>query len=160
LRLARLTRDEAALAAQVHRAAFDERLPWISGLHTPEEDTGYWRDHVFADCQVWGAWDGEALAGVIAFREGWVEQLYILPAFQGRGAGRSLLEIGMQGQASVRLWTFQKNTGARRFYERNGFAAIELTDGARNEEREPDVLYEWLRAGAPGETIEPKGAGS
>jgi GNAT superfamily N-acetyltransferase len=43
----------------------------------------------------------------------------------------------------IRLWTFQQNTGARRFYERNGFVAIEFTDGQGNEERCPDVLYEF-----------------
>ncbi len=42
-----------------------------------------------------------------------------------------------------RLWVFQKNEGARRFYERHGFRLVELTDGSRNEEREPDALYEW-----------------
>ena len=25
-------------AAAVHRAAFDQALPWLAGLHTPEED--------------------------------------------------------------------------------------------------------------------------
>ena len=50
---------------------------------------------------------------------------------------------------TVNLWTFQRNTGARRFYERNGFIAVELTDGASNEEREPDVRYtRVIRAGA------------
>ena len=41
--------------------------------------------------------------------------------------------------------SFQKNIAARRFYERNGFVVIEETDGAGNEEREPDVLYEWRK---------------
>ena len=41
------------------------------------------------------------------------------------------------------LWTFQKNEGARRFYERHGFDAVELTDGSGNMEREPDVRYAW-----------------
>ena len=35
---------------------------------------------------------------------------------------------------------------ARQFYEARGFIASEFTDGSRNEEREPDVLYVW-RAG-------------
>jgi GNAT superfamily N-acetyltransferase len=146
LRLARLGPDDAVVAARVHRAAFDERLPWLAGLHTPDEDVWFWRERMFRDCQVWGAWDGEALNGVVAFRDGWIDQLYVLPDRQGRGAGRALLEIALQGQSRVRLWTFQKNAGARRFYERSGFAAIELTDGAHNEEREPDVLYEWRGA--------------
>ena len=86
LRLARLSAEDAREASRVHRAAFDERLPWLSGLHTPDEDAGYWRDHVFAECQVWGAREGDQLVGVIAFREGFIEQFYILPAFQGVGA--------------------------------------------------------------------------
>lgn len=144
MKLTRLTVEEAAAAAQTHRASFDERLPWLSGLHTPQEDFAYWRDHLFRNCQVWGAWDDDRLIGVIAFRDGFIEQLYVLPGFQGRGAGGALLSVATRGQDRVRLWTFQKNAGARRFYERKGFVAIELTDGARNEEREPDVLYEWV----------------
>jgi hypothetical protein len=42
----------------------------------------------------------------------------------------------------VRLWCFQANSGARRFYERHGFVAVEFTDGHDNEEGCPDVLYE------------------
>lgn len=144
MRLARLSAAEAAAAAGVHRAAFDERLPWLAGLHTPDDDLGYWRDHVFAGCQVWGAWEDNRLVGVIAYRDGFIEQLYVLPGFQGRGAGGALLDIARRGQGRLRLWTFQRNGGARRFYEQRGFVAIELTDGAANEEREPDVLYEWV----------------
>jgi hypothetical protein len=32
---------------------------------------------------------------------------------------------------------------ARRFYEARGFVASEFTDGLRNEESQPDVLYTW-----------------
>ncbi len=42
----------------------------------------------------------------------------------------------------IRLYTFQANLGARRFYSRHGFVAIEFGDGRANEERCPDVLYE------------------
>ena len=41
------------------------------------------------------------------------------------------------------LWVFQKNDGARRFYERHGFELVRLTDGAGNMEQEPDALYRW-----------------
>jgi ribosomal protein S18 acetylase RimI-like enzyme len=136
-----------AEAALVHRAAFDDRLPWLAGLHTPAEDLGYFRDRVFDECEVWGAQDGERLVGFVACRDGWIDQLYVLPGHQGQGLGRALLDIALDGQTSVRLWTFQKNTAARRFYERNGFIVIEETDGADNEEREPDVLYEWRKGG-------------
>jgi GNAT superfamily N-acetyltransferase len=139
----RLIREEMADAARVHRAAFDERLPWLAGLHTPAEDLAYFRDVVFADCAVWGAWRGGALAGFVAFRDGWIDHLYVLPDRQSQGAGSALLDVARQDQTAVRLWTFQRNTRARAFYERRGFMVLEETDGARNQEREPDVLYEW-----------------
>ena len=35
------------------------------------------------------------------------------------------------------------------FYEHRGMRVVELTDGSRNEEREPDALYEWLPGPEP-----------
>ena len=83
----------------------------------------------------------EAKAGVSHF----IEHLYILPECQDRGLGRQLLEKAMAGARELRLWTFQANEKARRFYERHGFTAERLTDGADNEEKQPDVLYHWVR---------------
>jgi len=132
-------------AARVHRAAFDEALPWLAGLHTPDEDRWFYRERMFATCALWGAFDGEAMSGVIAFHDDWIEQLYVLPAAQGRGIGGALLEIAQQGADRLQLWTFRRNAGARRFYEARGFVQVEETDGSRNEEREPDVRYLWTR---------------
>lgn len=79
----------------------------------------------------------------------WVTQMAVDPALVGRGLGSLLLAHAMAGlPLPIRLYTFQANTGARRFYERHGFQAIEFTDGRANEERCPDVLYE-LRAPRP-----------
>jgi putative acetyltransferase len=142
--LRRLTLDDMDCAAVVLRISFDERLPWLTGLHTPEEDRAYFRGHVFSTCEVWGAVDGNII-GIIAFRPGWIEQLYMLPAFQRRGAGTALLRVAQASSTSLLLWTFQKNAPARRFYEANGFVAVDQTDGNTNEEREPDVLYRWDR---------------
>jgi putative acetyltransferase len=145
LRPVRLTEQHAQAAAQVHRRSFDAQLPWLSGLHTPEEDTSYFREHVFRDCAVWGVFAGDVLAGMIAFRPGWVDQLYVLPEYQGKGIGHTLLELAQASSDELQLWTFQRNDAARRFYEKHGFAAVEFTDGAGNEEREPDMRYRWLR---------------
>lgn len=131
--------------AAVHRASFDERLPWLAGLHTPEEDRAYFRNVVFEECEVWGTLEGSMLTGFIAFRAGWIDQLYVLPAHQGRGLGRALLTVAQECFPELSLWTFQRNESARRFYERQGFVAAEWTDGARNEEREPDIRYIWRR---------------
>jgi len=132
-------------ASNVFRTAFDARLPWLAGLHKPEEDRAFWSGYLFSNCAIWGAARQDALIGVIAFRQGWVDQLYILPSMQGRGIGARLLDIAKADHARLNLLTFQKNAGARRFYELQGFEAVRETDGADNEEHEPDILYSWRR---------------
>ena len=132
-------------AARLHRASFDCALPWLAGLHTPEEDRWFYRERVFASCQVWGAFDRGIMTGLIAFRDGWVDQLYVLPEAHGRGIGGALLQVAKSVFGSLQLWTFQRNDKARRFYQARGFQLIRETDGAQNEETEPAVLYRWTR---------------
>jgi putative acetyltransferase len=144
LEIRQLTIDDTAAAAMVMRRSFEERLPKLEVLHTPEEDAGFVRDHLFPTSEMWGAFDPE-LVGFIAFANEWIEQFYILPTWQGRGIGNALLAIPMTKFSTLKLWTFQQNSGARQFYERKGFVPIELTDGQANEHKEPDILYQWVR---------------
>jgi GNAT superfamily N-acetyltransferase len=132
-------------AARVHREAFDHALPWLKGLHTPDEDRWFYRERVFANCGVWGAFEADVLTGIIAFRKDWIDQLYVLPETQRRGVGSELLQVAQRASDRLQLWTFQRNAPARRFYEARGFLPVEETDGARNEETEPDVCYLWTR---------------
>lgn len=62
-----------AACALIHRDSLDAALPWLAGLHTPEQDEAFFSGPVFDAC--------------------------------------------------------------------HGFTAERFTDGAGNEEREPDVLY-------------------
>jgi putative acetyltransferase len=141
--LRRLELDDMDQAAVVHRTAFDHALPTLAGLHTPEEDRWFFRERVFATCELWGSFDNRQLVGIIAFREGWIDQLYVLPSAQGRGIGTALLQVAKERWQALSLWTFQRNTNARRFYERHGFVLVEETDGSGNEEKEPDARYAW-----------------
>lgn len=140
-----LVREDMDHAAIVHRASFDHALPTLAGLHTPDEDRWFWSERMLATCRVWGRFADRDLIGVIAFREGWVDQLYVLPAAQRRGVGTALLGLAQRQLDQLSLWTFQRNHAARRFYEAHGFVAVRETDGSGNEEREPDVLYAWQR---------------
>lgn len=142
--LHRMGLEDMACVAVVLRQAFDERLPWLAGIHTPQEDRRFFENQVYASCEVWGAVDGEII-GFIAFREGWVDQLYVLPGHQKRGIGVALLDVAKAAWPVLQLWTFQRNMAARRFYEKQGFTAIQQTDGRDNDEREPDILYRWLQ---------------
>jgi GNAT superfamily N-acetyltransferase len=143
LRQLELTDMDAA--ARVLRAAFDHALPSLAGLHTPQEDRWFFREHVFKTSEVWGAFDSAAMIGMIAFREDWIDQLYVLPMAQGRGVGTELLQVAQSSFDRLHLWTFQRNVQARLFYEARGFVLVQETDGARNEEKEPDALYVWAR---------------
>ncbi len=89
---------------------------------------------------------GEVVGFVATATDGplvWLDQLYVRPDSVGLGLGSKLLEHALAGVTQpVRLYTFQANVGARRFYERYGFKAVQFTDGQSNEEKCPDVLYE------------------
>jgi GNAT superfamily N-acetyltransferase len=87
------------------------------------------------------------VVGVVATahseRVSWVSQMAVDPALFNQGIGTLLLAHATRTLAlPIRLYTFQANAGARRFYERHGFVPTEFTDGRANEERCPDVLYE------------------
>jgi GNAT superfamily N-acetyltransferase len=101
--------------------------------------------------EVWLAEEDGRLLGFLGIEESKhlggaavLEKLYVEPAEQNRGAGAALLEKAKELRPNgLYLWVFQKNEGARRLYERNGFQLVELTDGTTNMEREPDALYFW-----------------
>jgi ribosomal protein S18 acetylase RimI-like enzyme len=135
--------SEADTIADVFIPSF-EGLAFLPKLHT-EADTRDWiRDVVLAEQEVWVAETDGRVVGYAAISDGVLEHLYVHPDFQGRGAGTALLERAKRERpAGFRFWVFQKNERARRFYERHGCHVVELTDGAGNEEREPDALYEW-----------------
>jgi GNAT superfamily N-acetyltransferase len=88
--------------------------------------------------------EGERVVGFAGLSGNELTHLYTDPSAQNRGVGRALLDhVKSLRPERLELWVFQKNEGARRFYERHGFELVRLTDGAGNMEREPDALYEW-----------------
>ena len=132
--------------AEIHRLA-RMGMPYLpTDLHTVDEDRWWMREVVFATQRVWVVEiDGDTV-GFAALGEGFLTNLYILPGFQGRGAGSALLQqVKAAAPEGIQLWTFQPNAGAIRFYERHGFRTVRETDGSRNEEKVPDRLMRWDR---------------
>jgi GNAT superfamily N-acetyltransferase len=111
-------------------------------------------DRVLSVNETWVAEVDGAVVGFATLAEGILEHLYVHPDAQSRGIGTALLDKAKERRPDgLALWVFQQNAAARRLYEREGFALVELTDGAGNMERLPDALYEWRphvtpRAGA------------
>ncbi len=120
-------------------------LPYLAELHTAGEELAFFRDRVLSVHEVWVA-ETEAIEGFCVFRVGWLDHLYVKPWRHGRGLGTALLAKAMEKQSRLRLWVFQRNQAAIRFYLARGFREIERTDGRANEEGEPDALFEWVRS--------------
>lgn len=120
-------------------------MPYLPVLHTVGEAVSFFADVVFKKCDVLVAESGDSLVGYCAFRDGWVDHLYVHPDRQNEGLGSAMMARAMAAKGSLHLWVFQKNVAAIRFYRRLGFRLVKTTDGRDNEEREPDALLYWSR---------------
>ena len=145
LTIRKASKEDSSEIAKVLRTSFKVTYPTFPELHTPEEDRNFIANVVFAKDDVFVAEVEGRIIGFIAFNAEYVDHLYLLPGSQRLGIGRQLLEIAMNAHSQLKLWTFQENTGARAFYEKHGFIATQFTDGAGNEEKQPDVMYQWKR---------------
>lgn len=143
MRLRRAIPEDAPAIAAVMRTTFRVSLPFLPEVHSAEDDLGYVSGHLIPATTVWVAELAGAVVGYVAFRDDWIDHLYIHPDRQGQGIGPALLDKALEDGRPRQLWTFQQNDRARRFYEARGFEAVEFTDGAGNEEQTPDVRYLW-----------------
>ncbi len=142
IQLRRATASDAKAVADVFLASFHATYDFPLA-HSDEEVRGWVRDRLVPTMETWVASDGDRVVGMMTITPGHLEQLYVAPDRLGEGIGRQLVELAKErSPAGLDLWTFQVNDRARRFYERNGFEAVEQTDGD-NQERQPDVRYEW-----------------
>jgi GNAT superfamily N-acetyltransferase len=119
-------------------------MTYLPKLHTEPETRAFVRDVLLPNNEVWVAEEAGRVIGFAGLGDDCLRHLYVETEEQNRGVGTALLTAAKKRRpAGLRLWVFQKNFGARRFYERHGFTLVRLTDGEDNEEREPDALYEW-----------------
>jgi GNAT superfamily N-acetyltransferase len=140
--LRRATEGDADEIAAVFRRSFGT-LTFLPTVHTPEEDRRFFGGVVAAQ-EVWVADEEGRILGFSALSEDMLNHIYVEPSDQGRRVGSALLaRVKERRPGGFSLWVFQRNEGARRFYERHGLRLVRLTDGSGNEEQEPDALYEW-----------------
>jgi GNAT superfamily N-acetyltransferase len=142
--LRRAVPDDAPMVSGVFLASFKATYDFPLA-HTDEEVRGWIRDNLIPAKETWVAVDrGGAVIGVMALDGDDLAQLYIAPGWTGQGIGSRFMELAKRLRPTgLWLFTFQVNRGARRFYERHGFIVVDENDGSRNEERQPDVRYEW-----------------
>jgi GNAT superfamily N-acetyltransferase len=135
---------EAGALAQLWLRSRAAAFPSIPPTVHTDEEVHQWFEEVVVQTREVRVADrtGEAVALMVLDRE-WIDQLYVDPRWMRRGIGGALLGHAMRRRPTgLKLWTFRSNLDARRFYEERGFVAIATTMGD-NEERAPDVCYEW-----------------
>jgi GNAT superfamily N-acetyltransferase len=135
---------DAAEVATVYIASRRGAAAWLPTVGTDDEVRAFVVDRMVPERETWVAEDNGRIVAVLVLGTDMVEQLYVAPGEQRRGVGDAMLAHAKHLRpAGLRLWAFQRNAPARRFYEARGFIAIQFTDGATNMEREADVLYRW-----------------
>lgn len=142
------TLADADVVCDVYLASRKRFLSFAPLAHSDNEARQWMHECVISNGGVIVASMDDVLVGMMALSKsethGWIDQLYLHSDSVNKGIGTQLLLHAKSTLGSpIRLHAFQANTGARRFYERYGFVAIEFGDGSTNEENCPDVLYEW-----------------
>jgi GNAT superfamily N-acetyltransferase len=141
----RRARDDEALAvADLWLRPRYSSIPAIPPpVHSDDEVREWFASVVLPRQELWVIEADGGLVALLVLDNGWLAQLCVDPEWTGRGLGSRLVNLAKELRPDgLDLWTFQSNTGARRFYEQHGFAPSETTDGA-NEEGAPDVHYHW-----------------
>jgi GNAT superfamily N-acetyltransferase len=112
----RATTDDVEEIVAIFEPSF-ALLDFLPQLHTHEEHVGFFE----------------------------LTHLYVHSDEIGAGVGHALFEHvkTLRPEGAFQFWVFQQNERARGFYEAHGAVAVECTDVSGNEEKTPDVRYEW-----------------
>jgi GNAT superfamily N-acetyltransferase len=135
--LRRATPDDAEEIVAIFEPSF-ALLDFLPKLHTHEENLAYFGRCIRED-------EAYLLGrGFAILKDDWLTHLYVHPDAIRTGIGSALfVHAATERPDGFQFWVFQQNERARRFYEAHGALPVEFSDGAGNEERTPDVRYEW-----------------
>jgi putative acetyltransferase len=133
---------DALAVARIFQRARAHSLPYLPVLHDDAEDRAYFAGVVERQ-EVTLSEDGGVAVAFVALDRDELDHLYVHPEHHRRGHGAKLLAHAQARRDHIELWVFQRNHGAIAFYEAHGFAIVESTDGAGNEEHEPDHRMAW-----------------
>jgi ribosomal protein S18 acetylase RimI-like enzyme len=145
LMLVAYSEERAWELVQMWRASFERGVDVVDP-HPLDEQLAYLQREVVPQNDLLLVLDGAEgpVAAFIAFANEKIAQLYVHTEYQGRGIGKALLDVAKaRSSGRLHLFTFARNTLARRFYEKNGFRKI--GEGFDTEWQLADVQYAWVR---------------
>jgi ribosomal protein S18 acetylase RimI-like enzyme len=140
---------DAPAITRIFQAARAHSLAYLPIVHSDAEDHAFFARTVQRG-GVTVAESGGAVVAFLALDEEEIDHLYVDPRHQRQGHGAALLGHAQGARAHLELWVFQRNQDAIAFYEAHGFAIVDSTDGADNEEHEPDHRMAWSVTTRPG----------
>jgi GNAT superfamily N-acetyltransferase len=126
---------------------FVDTTSWMPRIHSRAQDLAHASDMI-ALGWVTLAEDAGRVAAFVARNAHELNALYVAQYARGKGFGTALLRQAQAQVPKLTLWTFQANVRAQQFYLRHGFHEVERTDGAGNDERLPDIRFDWQREAA------------
>ena len=148
----RATQSDAATTAELYLRA--RRASSAKGTIPPlvhaDDDVREWVGQIVIptrECWLAERSPGAVIVAMLVLEDDWIDQLYVDPDLTGVGIGSELMTVAKRERPNgLRLWAFVSNERAQRFYMRHGFRELQRTDGSRNEEGAPDILYAWSGA--------------
>ncbi|HCM74822.1 MAG TPA: GNAT family N-acetyltransferase [Cytophagales bacterium] len=72
--------------------------------------------------------DQEAIVGFLGTKDGKIEMLFVLPAYMGKGAGKTLLLYAINSLNATLVDVNEQNSSAVGFYQHMGFETINRSD--------------------------------
>ena len=124
----------------LHRFAL--YTPWMPVLYSEAETVGFCKAMIDYGWVTVAERNGRVI-GFMARDGAEICSLYLAPDARGQGVGKVLLRQAKAAQPELWLRALVANTGARRFYQREGFCETDRTDGSGNDEGLPDVRMAW-----------------
>ena len=136
--------SQAQAVVEMWRASFEHGVG-IVDHHPISEQMAYFHSEVVAKNRVRVVLDESGVVAFMASTPESITQLFVRVADIGRGIGSRLMELAKaESGGSLWLYTFARNTRARRFYERHGF--IEIERESENMWKMEAIRYEWVRS--------------
>lgn len=143
----RATREDASRIAEI--LVFTKRMNYRRIFRNDKVSFGEIQVYPLAKAYVEnpdkleGVWvyEDEFVKGVLHIAEDRIEELYVDTFFENCGIGGELMAFAIEQNCRY-LWVLEKNTDARRFYERHGFA---VTGKRKLQEGTTEYIVEMKR---------------
>lgn len=109
----------------------------------------YWQGHVeevkrlLPEADVFVYETNGNIQGFIGLSENYIAGIFIDSNCQSQGIGRSLLEHAKKIRSELFLHVYKRNTGAVKFYEREGF--IKVKEQTSEDTGEAEFAMEWKK---------------